>query len=62
MGEGRSRWGRTRLVFERNEDVLELVQAEGVVQQQGVAQSSVLRGRERIKAINTSSSSRLVKV
>ena len=45
VGKGRSGRGRTRLVFERNERVLQLLKRQGVVQQQRLTQRVVF-GRE----------------
>ena len=45
VGEGRSGRGRTRLVFERNKRVLQLLKRQGVVQQQCLTQRVVF-GRE----------------
>ena len=45
VGKGRSGRGRTRLVFERNERVLQLLKRQGVVQQQCLTQCVVF-GRE----------------
>ena len=45
VGKGRSGRGRTRLVFERNERVLQLLERQGVVQQQRLTQRVVF-GRE----------------